>query len=166
MSEKEPVSKETEIALVGHEVKELNKKVDELKTTFKTMVDDIHGHITREYNLVSRENENKLRLAIIESERKLTESTDKKIAISTGAVKTTVWTWATILIGTVILSFGSFIWITAQKEPTRTEGKNLISIEQANLMYETVAREIGKQHRANMKAANLKGTRTETEIIE
>lgn len=165
MPEKEPVSKETEIALVGHEVKELNKKVDELKTTFKSMVDDIHGHITREYNLVSRENENKLRLAIIESERSVTEATDKKIAESTGAVKTTVWTWATILIGTVILSFGSFIFITSQKEPVRIEG-NKITIEQATKFIETAIREVTKSNKAYLKGTNLKSTKTETESIE
>lgn len=161
MIENEDMSKDTEIALVGHEVKELNKKVDGLKTTFKEMVNDIHGHITREYNLVSRENDNKLQLAVIESERKTAKETDDKIKANMATIKALF----AGLVATVILAYGSFIFITSQKEPTKTE-ENLISIEKANSIYETVAREIGKQHRANMKAANMKATKTETETIE
>lgn len=158
MSENSAMSQEEKIATLSNNMQHLTEGFSDLKDTLKRRDTEIHDHINRKFS-------DEMKIGLLELEKKMTKDTSSNISKSMDGVKSTIKTWSSILVTTVLLTAGAIVFIQTEKEQNKNE-ENKITIQQATKLYETVTREVTKSNKAYLKATKTTGSKSEIESIE
>lgn len=153
MDKHEDMSQEEKIAVIGENMRHLTESFDELKETLQHRDVEIHDHINRKFS-------DEMRIGLLELEKKVTEDTDAKIVKSIDELKVTIQTWALLLVFAVSFTVGTITYFNGGKKD------NSLSVEQAQELYKTVAREVTKSNKAYLKATKTTGSSSEVENID
>lgn len=141
--EEETMKHEAEIAILSDRMEQLGIKVDDLKVTFKGMVEEIHRHIERKFA-------DEMKIGLLQLKQEMTADTDTKIASSIDSIKGMIKTWAVL----ITLGVSGTIGVTSYISSTQQESFTVESKTTAQEMGE-LYKIISQENRKNVKQTEV-----------